>query len=432
PKTQWNKARLLLGDLADPHAADIGLPADSIFDDPSLNHVKLLRQQELKLSRTIMQIGGVQNATVHISKPEPSPFVRDVQPTTASVVLQLGRSTIFSREQAASVVAMLSNSVEGLKPEHVTVMDTTGRLLSAAGFQADGDMAAQLEYRQMLEANLATKAEMMLAEALGRGRAVVRVSADVDFRRSERRETSFDPESKVKTSEKIKSTQINGVGQAPIGAAGTPSNIGASAVGNQAKPYSEKTEENETQYETTRIEDIIKEPSGTVQRLTVAAMVDLSVPEGDTATTPLTKEQVESIIKQAVGFDEERSDKIDVVVTKLVGASPLDPNAVDPVSTWDYVNQVLRNVSLGVASLVALLIGMMVLRKFRSIPFPTQPQTALTAEQAKRISELSARVLEHPDSMAKVLSAWLGEGESNNAAGADSAPIQPRRVQRAA
>lgn len=109
--------------------------------------------------------------------------MREQKPTTASVMLKLKPGATLNRSMSAGIVALVSRSVEGLTPDQVTLVDTNGHILSDQhGSEVGATASSQLDYRRELETYLASKAEDMLAQLLGQGRAVVRVTADVNFK----------------------------------------------------------------------------------------------------------------------------------------------------------------------------------------------------------------------------------------------------------
>ncbi len=135
---------------------------------PFLQHVNLDRALQAELARTIMQVEPVAQVRVHLVRPEPTPFVREQKPATASVVLKLKPGAVLTRSAAQGIVALVSRSVEGLSAEYVTLVDTTGRVLSDA--HGDEPVTTQMEYRRELETYLSTRAEEMLSQVLGPGR----------------------------------------------------------------------------------------------------------------------------------------------------------------------------------------------------------------------------------------------------------------------
>src|SRR5207245_7808273 len=129
------------------------------------------------------------------------------KPTTASVMLRLKPGTTLSRQLGGGIAAFIARSVEGLTRENVTLVDASGRVLSEDQNQETGHIASQLEYRRELETYLASKAENMLAQVFGPGRAVVRVTADINFQRHREKKETYNPDGRVATSEKITTTK---------------------------------------------------------------------------------------------------------------------------------------------------------------------------------------------------------------------------------
>ena len=356
-----------------------------------------------------MRVQGVANATVHVSKPEPSPFIRDQKPTTASVILELKPGVQFDRQQAAGIVSTVAHAVTGLNPNDITVMDTRGRVLSEQQSLLGSDIARQFEYQRHLETELASKAEPMLAQLLGPGKAVVRVAAEVDFTQTTRSETTYDPDAKVKEREMIKTSNST---EAPAAvSSGSTSNVLPSMPDvSTSEPKATKEETIETTYLNTQIVNTITEAPGRVRRLTVSAAVDIPQPaSGDNSATALTKVQVEGVIKQAVGFSQTRDDAIEVIVGPLAGMQAFDPALMAGPSAWTQYEGLVRNSSLGVASLVLLVIALLTLKKMKPVVVAQPAVTGFTPETARRLNSLAQQVEDDPRAIASVLEAWLGE-----------------------
>jgi len=414
PKSQLGEARMAAGNLVgESWETGAESPGPGPWITPEMERLLELRRLETSIAETLSRLNGVTNATVHLGQADRSPFMRNQRSTTASVVLELSRGTTFTREQAATIVDLVAYSVDGLERDGVTVSDTSGHTLSFVASPADSAMARQREYRRQVETDLVSKAEWMLAEMLGSGRAIVRVTADIDFTETIRTATTYDPDSKVKLREKILSTTKSDTQSSPSGPAGTAANVGTTASGNQAKPYSEKTENIETDYQNAVTEDKVTEAAGEIRRLTVAAMVDLSAADdGDPASaSAVTKEQVEAILKQAVGFDDSRKDQIEVLVTKLAGVDLVGPVAAPGYLGWESINQLLRNVSLGLASIVALILGLLIVRRMRPVVDPSAASRVVSVERARQIAELSERALADPEALSRFIHVWLNEAK---------------------
>ena len=198
----------------------------SLMTTPFVQSVNYQRALQAELARSIGQLEAVQSARVLLARPEPSPFVRDQKQPTASVVLKLKPGASMNRAAAAGIVSLVARSVEGLLPENVTVVDSAGRVLSDPHA---GDREAlptpQLEYRRELEAYLASKAEAMLNQHLGPGRAVVQVSADLNFQHVKESQKTYSPDGKVTRTEMQMTSKTTAGGSR--GVAGATSNLTA-------------------------------------------------------------------------------------------------------------------------------------------------------------------------------------------------------------
>ena len=419
PADQIQQARVSL--------ASEGLPAHGgkgfeLFDEsplgmtPFVQNLNYVRALQAELARSIMQIEPVSFAKVLIVRPEQSPFLREQKPATASVVLQLKPGTSLTRGVAASIIALVSRSVEGLSPENVALVDSKGRTLSEQR-GPDGETApgSQLEYRRDLERDLAAKAEEMLAKTLGYGRAIVRVTADVNFKRVKEKRERYSPEEKAVSFEKVTSGKTTSGGGGPRGIPGVASNTGrgGSASGGGGGGNSAQ-EETETQYLVSKSTQELEDRMGTIERLSVAALVDLNGQEGGSSPT-LSKEEVEDIIKRAVGFNQSRKDEIKVSNVHL--ASPVDLSTNDEETAnlkkvEAYVT-IARNVSLGLSGLLAMLLGFLFLRRVKPVVRvePASPPVSIPAPTPAEVTarnELITVARNDPAMVAKMLVGMMG------------------------
>ena len=428
PKASLAQARLAVRDLGGIVTTEAETDLTSgIFDDPSQIHQNQLRQQESRLARSISQFRSIKSAVVHLSKPASTTFLRDATPATASVIVELKPGSQLTARDANSIVSLVSHGVEGLQPENVSVMDTEGRLLTDTTNTAEGDVAGQLEYRRRFETELSSKAETMLGEMLGAGRSIVRVTADIDFTATETQQTTFDPDGKVKVSETTRSESTSGKSTAS-GGAGVSGNLPQSGSQNSGNTGTvSKVEENETTYANAETRNTIREAPGKIRRITVAAIVDLTPPDGAAAPAAnmpvVTKADVEQILKQAVGFDLRRNDEVAVVVSKIATV-PAAPDAAAPPVDWQ---SWIRTASLGVGAIVALVISWLSLRRRQAAPAITaaaEPAAPLPVAMAQRVHQVSEQAMRNPKAAAAVLQAWL-KSESSSAR-PDVIPIYTR------
>lgn len=382
-----------------------GLPAGGgagfeLFDKPDfgvtdfVHRVNYRRALQGELARSVAALDPVARARVQIALPERSPFVGDRERTpSASVVVDLRPGAALSPVQVRGIVHLVSSSVEALTPDRVTVVDGRGRLLS--GGDDEGIDPAQPhgtgEYQARLERELASRVEALLAPAVGAGRVVARVRADLDWTQTEQTEERFDPDSQIERSEQ-RSTEIeedgaSAVGGAPGVASNLPDEDGGAARGPEAGRRSRRTTET-INYEISKVVRRSIEPSGTVERLTVAILLD-GKPGADGGFEPWSETELanfEQLAKRAVGFDEQRGDQLTITTAPFLGPTADGSGGSEWISppVGGLVGQALRGV-LMLAALVAfgLLVVRPVLATFGAGETPALPT---------RVSELEAQL----------------------------------------
>lgn len=418
PISSISQARIAIKELGQDVVESDEASGGGWWADPSEQRSRQQRAVERRLASSIEKMESVRSATVHISNSDPSPFIREQIPAKASVVLDLTSGANFSGTNARAIVSLVSHAIENLSPENTMIVDTDGNVLSSSD-AIGGDVTGQLDYRRKLENGLSTKAESMLAPILGHGRAVVRVTADVDFTETNTARTSYDPDGKVKVSESIKSSTTRADRSGAL-ASGTTSNLNPSGAGGKGQQATEEEEEIETVFENTQIIDTVREAPGKIVRLTIAAVVELPTGEpnedGTESTVPtISKEQVESIIKQAVGFDLERADEIEVLAAKMTGV----PDFTTPAGWMGSAGQLAplaSSASLGIASIIALFLGLKMIGKLKPVVVEVERGEAIDPEVRERMADLSEQILQHPEAVSTVLAGWLADTETDDKA----------------
>ncbi|MER3416543.1 MAG: flagellar M-ring protein FliF [Gemmataceae bacterium] len=380
---------------------------------PFLQHVNYTRALQVEIARTIMQLEPIAFARVHLSRPEPTPFVREQKPPTASVMLKLKPGATLNRSTAAGIVALVARSVEGLSPDQVTLVDSQGRVLfESRAEEGTAAMATQLDYQRDLENYLASKAEAMLAQVLGPGRAIVRVTAEINFKKTREKRETYSPEDRVVTSEKVTSSKSNQSAPVARGPAGTTSNLGRPGGAPAPSPTQNSQEETvETAYAVSKSIQELEDAVGTIERLSIAALVDLAAP-GEDKKPVIPPQEVEEIVKQAVGFKTGR-DQIKVTQVKL------EPNAawqgldqqVLEVQKWQHYALLARQVSLGIVALVVFLLAVLILRRLR-------PTRATPTEPQENVSQVVAAAERDPEAVAQLIKLWLAQETSERKAAA--------------
>lgn len=342
PRDQIYETRLDLASEGLPQGSGVGF---EVFDNAKLGmtefvqNVNYQRALQGELSRTINGFAEVESSRVHIVMSAKSLFLEDEEPATASVALKLRSGRRLGRDQVQGIVHLVSSSVSQLKPENVTIVDSSGKMLAGLKEAFTGGRASSdhLEFQEKVEIGMEQRVKTMLEKVLGPGKAIVKLSCSLDFTKFEKTEEIYDPEGRVIRSEQVLSTTSNGQGEVPAvaaaavpAAAGTVRTEGAEAAQPGTVPTYQK-QDRTVNYEIGKVVSHTVEPVGKIKRISVAVVVDgihklVKAERGKEKTEyfPRTQEEMvklESLVKRAVNFDAERGDE--VVVTNIPFETPL-------------------------------------------------------------------------------------------------------------
>jgi flagellar M-ring protein FliF len=387
PEDSYYRAKMLLAQQGLPKSAPDGDQLISNLPMGASRAVEGARLQEAKemdLARTIEAIEAVGTAKVHIAADQPSVFLRDDAKPQASVMLTLRPGRTLSDGQVQAIVHLVAASVSGMSPDSVSVVDQSGRLLSRMGGQGDGDDASdkQVALQTKVEDRYRRALTSLLMPIVGDGNFTAEVHADLDFSevasttetypkdsavvRNEQGSWTSDPTGGNQPASGIPgalsntapgpakpSTTPNGQPQATPAAANGPAAPGAQP-GQAAAAAPQKTNETYNRsFELGHQISVTKNPTGTVHRLTVA--VALRQVPGAKPLTAQQQQQIEQLVKGAVGFDQQRGDSVAVTQQAFVtDAAAQGPKWYE--ASW--IGTVGRNLTaLAVAAIVVFGIG---------------------------------------------------------------------------
>ena len=329
--------------------------------------VNYRRALQGELSKTISQLDGVEWGKVQIVIPEPSLFVADEKPSTASVVLKMRNRNAVSAAILAGIAHFVSSSVEGLSPENITITDSKGNLLSkTGGSKLSEAITNQFDLSRKVEDYYASKAMSIIEKITGPGKAIVKVSADLDFKHVDEKQIEYDQDKRVPISQVITTQSM----EMPGG--------GNDDGSDKMSKESEETET--TQYALSKVERAISEHEASVKRLTVAVLVDGNYVDEETEDgkinskyVPRTDEelnQIAAIVKQAIGLDESapRNDKFEIQSVKFQNHLPVfvDEESVEKEDKKDFILSIARSSSLVIAVLAFLLFATKALKRVSS------------------------------------------------------------------
>lgn len=463
PADKVHEARLRLASQGLPKGSVVGF---EIMETQKLGvtqfqeQVNYQRALEGELARSIATLAPVSGSRVHLALPKQSGFLRDKQPPTASVLLQLHPGKTLDRAQVAGIVHLVSSSVPELSPKSVSVVDQHGNLLASERQGTAGLDAAQLDYVARIEVDTIKRIEDILEPIMGRGNVRAQVTADVDFTQVENMAESYAPNQGPDAKSTVRSQSLSDSSQpGPAVAGGVPGALsnqpptpataqinaapgGAGGAGGAQAATSAATNSTRrdsiTNYELDKTVRHTKSASGQIKRLTAAVVVNHRMKAGENGAaataTPLTEDElknVNALVREAMGFSQQRGDSLNVVNSVF---STLDLGTPDPLPPWKQPEMVALGKQIGQALLFLMLTLIVVfgvvrpaLKALATVPRPTPvppapeaaagetpgalPQLEISSSNPA-LENLRTIAKNDPATVANVVKAWVGEGKA--------------------
>lgn len=430
--------RLKMATQGLPQGGNVGF---ELFDKTNFGMTEFAQKMNYQraiqgeLTRTICQLRPVMSARVHISIPQDAVFASEQEPPKASVALKLRRGMPLTDEQVAGVVHLVASAVEGLKPENVDVVDQDGNVLSSGtGGAASALTANQLKLKRQCEKEITANLQSMLTKILGPDKAVVRVSADMDFDQKQTKAETYEPAGGaasgqtaatgqtgvLSSQETLTETYTGGV---------TPPILGgntARTASSGGDKYNRAT--TTAQYQVSRkIEETVSAP-GQVTRLSVAVLVDKSVPSSQIASirdavtaAAGIKPGRDTVTVQAVAFDkttQKQADKEMAAAARNELIATVAKNAGAVVLLLGFV-ALLRSIVSGIKVQVptaSMAAG--VVREAEPAVAPAQVASSPAQHQAEQprqsgesqSGELPPEIVQSsPEELARLVRSWMAE-----------------------
>ena len=372
PKDKVPRLRMKLAEGGLPKGGGIGYEifdkSDALGTTSFVQNINHLRALEGEIARTIRGLDRVQAARVHLVLPERQLFSRDKAEATASIVLKVRGS--LEPQQVNAIRRLVSSAVNGLKPERVSVVDESGRLL-ADGATGDAGSGVSADERQnAFERRMRDQIEEIVTSVVGPGRARVKLTADFDFNRITQTSERFDPEGRVMRSSQTREESATNDGRDGQVTVGNELPGAAPRPDTNANREQSKKSEEIVNYEISRSTKTEVTEGGRVNRISVAVLVDGNYSKndkGETVYQPRDKDEIDRIaalVRTAIGFDQKRGDQIEVVNLRFADV-PINAIA-EPTGFMALLqftkDDIMHAVELGVMGLLAMVVLFVVVR----------------------------------------------------------------------
>ncbi|MCK5071757.1 MAG: flagellar M-ring protein FliF [Desulfocapsa sp.] len=345
-----------------------------VFDKQSfaltdfVQKVNYTRALQGELARTITSLKPVEATRVHLALPEKRLFKNQQKDAKASIILTLSKDSALSNDQVQGIIHLVSGSVEGLKSENISVIDSFGKILEGTAKPDDEERFSveMMVFQQSLERRMEKRAQDLLDKTMGYGQAMVRITANLDFAKVEKTEELFDGEEPV-----IRSEQVSNENNGSSGAGGIPGvesnlqgNAGGLAGGGSPSNKSTRT----TNFEISKTISKTINPTGTIKSLSVSVLLaDKVIPPKDEESEPTSETRnekelkaIEAMISSALGLDVKRGDNINVASMPFMIAA--EDNMFAEELPKNLLYEYLPLLKIGILSLGALLFYFILLR----------------------------------------------------------------------
>lgn len=420
-----------LADQARLEAAAAGLPRNGrvgydLFSKSSLGMTESERKLQMQLlleeqlTRTLLRITGIQDASVKLALPAESVFLDPKRQTAATASIWVKSASRLDGGQVAGIVHLVSRAVQNLHPDDVTVIDQDGRVLtstSGTGPNVGDQQATQKNLQMELERSLAT----LLGQVFGDGNVVVRVAPELDFDQRTTQTVRFQaPEGGqsglVRSLEEL-SEYYNGQGGS-TGQPGTGSNGSGSyqtPTGSNGTTTSE-TKQRTITYELDEIRETITYAPGQIKRLSVSVIVNKADLGADA-------DSIRQAVQAAIGYDLSRQDVVSVQAM-LFNNETTTPPVVSAAAPW-YTTLAFK---AGLGVLLALVMTLFLrsrrgsqdvyIEELRPAPVAAGAEAVSSQQELPVPAETEAqRMRKHlekiarqkPEEFSRLIKSWLNE-----------------------
>ncbi len=385
PTNRYHEARIFLASQGLPRGGTTGLEAlkgqSSMTTSQFMEQVQVNAAMEQELARTILQIATIQSARVHLAAPKQSVFVRDRTPPKASVVVSPHPGRAVSQSQVQAIVHLVSSSVPYLTPDHVTVVDNVGNLMTESASELKlGLTAAQTQHKQQLEEVYRNRILQILSPMVGEANVRSQVNLTLDFTQIESTTEDYDTRDKGPKTRSEVLAEDRGVQLSAEGVPGALSNRPPAqaqmttdtrvdtnkGVTDSSNTLSSRQTRN---YELDRTIRRISNASGGVQRVSVAVIVnekpapapadggkDAKAAPTSVAYTPQELERMQQLVRSVVGFQDGRGDVVSVVPARFEAPESLE------TMPWYLEPTVQSQLKMGLIGFIFIIFLLIVIR----------------------------------------------------------------------
>jgi flagellar M-ring protein FliF len=238
---------------------------------------------EKRVSRSIMSMDAVANATVHFAAGDESPLLLSNHDSTASVLVTCKPGHTLSDENVHAILRLVQMSCTGLQEKNISVVDSQGEMLwdgQHGGMAGGADIAKQ---QRAIETSTRAELQAALNLVCGPRSSVVTVHAELNNDDKQEHKITSEPGSVV--SKTTENESLNGAGsvngKAALGAMGNVNGVSPAQPGvpnyqaqTKEPDANYKHETGQITYEPSKTDTITHVGQGKIEKMSVSVLLD--------------------------------------------------------------------------------------------------------------------------------------------------------------
>ncbi len=192
-------------------------------DGVEKERIKNIQQNDL--AAAIEDIKGISKANVQLNLGDASAFADENKPASASVEVTLGPNATMGPGEGRAIAMLVSNSVVGLSPDKVFVLDNSGKPLYDPSRGSDGSSGNEKISQEIAEKNRRQEElQEQLDRAFGRNNTQVLVNLELNYDKKSEEDDTHPPAKSPSEKETQDETMSGDAGGLVGGLAGAVSN----------------------------------------------------------------------------------------------------------------------------------------------------------------------------------------------------------------
>ncbi|GGL44108.1 flagellar basal-body MS-ring/collar protein FliF [Sporolactobacillus putidus] len=390
---------------------------------------------QTELANLISNTQGVKSAKVMLTLPQNNVWVggqSSGNAASASIMLNVAPGFQLTNEQISGLYHLVSKSVPNLPDNNIVIMDQYYNYYDLKSNNTGNSTLSTYNQQQQIvhdiENNIQRRVTQMLTLMMGQGKAVVNVTANVDFTQSKEKQDLVQPVNQQTMEGLQSSTQHIAetyTGQGAAGQVGTGTNAVPTYQGGTNGNGTYQKVQDQVNYVFNRIHRDVTNSPYKITDLGIQVMVEPPSPNNNNSLSQQrvndVKQILNSIIQTSISDNQGQelpanviNQKTFITVGRLNGQMP---QVNTQMNLWPYI------IGGGLLLLIIGLVLWLIISRRRAAAaaeeeamvqdIPQQPDLEISLEnenpEQKKYSELEKMARQKPDQFVKLLRSWLSD-----------------------